>query len=216
MKYKATSYIAFLLEVHPNIKSKFSLNVFQNRVLSTWKTKAWWVPLLWTNVGLEGDIQKKNYHNLKYSSFASSLNVCQNDKSLSYTNKNHFNSRILIATRAWMNVCCPKHNIVRGLEVIMGFSGLGLRDLSNDVTIWCQMSTKDQGRFFIDRFHKEPQTHVQRSSFSYIYIHFLSTPNRSETFQRLALKKTQLFLPLAVESFSRCLPTGDWTRRANI
>lgn len=67
---------------------------------------------------------EKNYDNLKYISFASSLNVCQNDKS-SYTNKNHFNSRILIATRAWMNVCDPKHNIVRGIGSDYGIRWVG-------------------------------------------------------------------------------------------
>lgn len=40
VKYKATSYIAFLLEVHPYIKSKFNLSVFQNRLLSTRETNA--------------------------------------------------------------------------------------------------------------------------------------------------------------------------------
>ena len=68
-----------------------------------------------------------------------------------------------------VNVCDPSTISSEELEEIMGFGGLGLRDMSNDVTIWCQMSTKDQGRFSIDRFHKEPQTHVQRSSFSYIH-----------------------------------------------
>ena len=60
-----------------------------------------------------------------------------------------------------------------------------------DYDVKCQQRP---GRFSIDQFHKEPQTHVQRSSFSYIYIHFLLIPIRSETFQGWFLNKTESFL----------------------
>lgn len=69
-----------------------------------------------------------------------------------------------------------------------------------DYDVKCQQRP---GRFSIDQFHKEPQTHVQRSSFSYIYIHLLPIPIRSETFQGWFLNKTESFQLRKVDSFGR-------------
>lgn len=96
-----------------------------------------------------------------------------------------------------VNECALTRNISDLLQIIYGVGGPELRDLSYDVTIWCQMSTKVQGRFPIDRFHKEPQTHVEELHPCPIYIYF-SFPIDFESLACFLLEHA-IFLLLAVK-----------------
>ena len=78
--------------------------------------------------------------------------------------------------------------------------------MTSQYDVKCQQKTR--GGFPLIDFTKNRKP-MCKGVHSHIYIHFLSIPNRSETFQRLALKKTHLFLPLEVGSFSRSLPTEN-------
>lgn len=151
---------------------------------------------MWRRIGalsVDDEAKLKKYETLrKYfsSSCFIGLRFILSERGLSFTEVHRYHCQRV-------NECALTRNISDLLQIIYGVGGLELRDLSYDVTIWCQMSTKVQGRFPIDRFHKEPQTHVEELHPCPIYIYF-SFPIDFESLASFLLEHA-IFLLLAVK-----------------